>query len=433
MLKQFCILFFLIVTTHMIGQYNPGYYALKDVNLINGISQAVQSHQTIIIRNKYIEAVGAVNKIIIPDSAIVFNYPGMYLIPGLIDSHVHLATEPTVEDNRERAERDLHDMLLKGITTVRDMAGDARALSGLSRDAFLGSIVSPDIYYAALMAGPAFFKDPRTHQSSQGGNAGEMAYMRAVTNTSNIPLVVAEAKGTGAQAIKLYAQLDGMMAKKITDEAHKQHLQVWSHTDLTIASPQEVIDAGVNSISHVSMFAKWPLKKIPPEWLKPELSKIFWDEAFKTLPVNNYIHSMLAHHTVLDATLLVTKSRLDDPTYPDSIKAILQAQWQIGKRFAKLALDNGVPVCAGTDSDEKKFVHREIKLLVTEAGFTPMEAIISATRQGAMAIGIEDKTGTIMVGKRANMVLLEQDPTIDISNLEMIRLVIKNGKLYNTD
>jgi len=133
---------------------------LKDLSIFNGVSADVLNHYTIIIKNDKIEAVGPVNKMVIPDSVIVFNYSGKYVIPGIIDTHVHLATEPTNDDNRARAEKDLHDMLMKGITSVRDMAGDARELASLSRDALLGDILSPDIYYTALMAGPSFFLIP---------------------------------------------------------------------------------------------------------------------------------------------------------------------------------------------------------------------------------------------------------------------------------
>ena len=412
------------------SQFSPGSFALKDVNIINGISNEVLNHYTIIIRNDKIVAVGPVNKISIPDSVVVFNYSGNYVIPGLIDTHVHMATEPSNEDNRARAEKDLHDMLMTGITTVRDMAGDARELASLSRDALVGDIISPDIYYTALMAGPSFFKDPRTHQSSQGGVPGEMSYMRGVTDSTNLELAVAEAKGTGATAIKLYAQLSGELAKKITTEAHKQHLLVWSHADLTIASPKEVIAAGVNSISHAGMLARWPSQKIPDEWKRPGLTENFWDSTFKTLPVNEYINSMLANKTILDATLLVYKNRLEDPSLPDAAKANTIVQWNIAKRFTKLALDKGVPVCTGTDSDQKKFVQREIKLLVKEAGFTPMQALISATRHGAMAIGIENKTGTIEIGKLANLVILSANPADNIDNIDKTELVIKNGKMF---
>ena len=104
------------------SQFSPGDYALKDVSVIDGISNNVKSHYTIVIHNNHIEEVGPVNEISIPDSVTVFYYPGKYVIPGLIDSHVHLATDPSDEDNRRRAEKDLKDMLLSGITSVRDMA-----------------------------------------------------------------------------------------------------------------------------------------------------------------------------------------------------------------------------------------------------------------------------------------------------------------------
>jgi imidazolonepropionase-like amidohydrolase len=257
------------------AQFSTGYYALKDINLIDGKSDQVLMHYTVLIRGNQIEAVGPNAQLAIPDGAVIFNYAGKYLMPGLIDTHVHLATEPSKEDSRARAERDLAAMLMKGITTVRDMAGDARALASLARDAQLDDIVSPDIYYTAMMAGPVFFADPRTHASSQGGKAGEMPFMKAVTQETNMPLAIAEAKGTGATAIKLYAQLDGELAKKIGAEAHRQGLQVWSHADLTIASPMEVVNAGANVISHAGMLAKWPSKKIPDTWLKGEHDETF--------------------------------------------------------------------------------------------------------------------------------------------------------------
>ncbi|MBK6827860.1 MAG: amidohydrolase family protein [Chitinophagaceae bacterium] len=230
---------------------------------------------------------------------------------------------------------------------------------------------------------------------------------------------------------KTYAQLSSELAKKITTEAHKQRLQVWSHVDLTIASPSEVIAAGVNTISHAGMLAFWPSKKFPVEWRKPGLTENFWDSTFKTLPANQYISSMLANHTILDPTLLVYKNRIDDPSIPDSLKKRTIAQWNIAKRFTKLALEKGVLVCTGTDSDENKFVQREIKLLVKEAGFTPMQAIISATRNGAMAIGIENKIGTIEAGKMANLVILSANPVDNIDNIDNIVLVIKKGKMFN--
>jgi imidazolonepropionase-like amidohydrolase len=415
------------------SQFSPGYYALKDISVIDGISNNVKTHYTIIIRNNHIEAIGPVKDISIPDSVTVFYYPGKYVIPGLIDSHVHLATDPSKEDNRIRAEKDLKDMLLSGITSVRDMAGDARALASLSRDAGLDEIMSPDIYFAALMAGPAFFKDPRTHQTTQGGVAGEMPYMKAVTDSTDLRIAIAEAKGSGATAIKLYAELSGELAKKITTEAHRQHLLVWSHANLDKASALEVINAGVNSISHAAMVSGWYSGNVPEECLRPGLSKTFWDSVFTTLPLSDLIKAMQTNNTILDATLLIYKEAGSDTSLPRNRRLAWMAMYEIGKRFTILAREKGIPISAGTDLDEKKFVQREMKLLVKECSFTPMEAIICCTKNGALAIGIENTTGTIQKGKIANLVLLSDNPARDIDNIDKVELVIKNGKLFNVN
>jgi imidazolonepropionase-like amidohydrolase len=415
------------------SQFSPGYFALKDISVIDGVSNDIKSHYTIIIHNNRIETLGPEQDIFIPDSVTVFYYPGKYLIPGLVDSHVHLATEPTKEDNRSRAERDLKDMLFSGITSVRDMAGDARSLASLSRDAGLDEIPAPDIYYSALMAGPAFFKDARTHQSTQGGKAGEMPYMKAVTDSTNLRIAVAEAKGTGATAIKLYAELSGELAKKITAEAHAQDMLVWSHANLDQASALEVINAGVNSISHAAMISGWNSRTVPRECLRPGLTKAFWDSVFVTLPVVALIKAMQANKTMLDATILTYREAGSDTSLPSNRRLAWMAMYEMGKRFTILARGKGILISAGTDLDEKKFVQREMKLLVKECSFTPMEAIISATENGALTLGIDGTTGTIQKGKIANLVLLSDNPARDIDNIDKVELVIKNGKLYNVN
>ena len=432
-MKKLIIVWMLIILSfpYSFGQFSPGYYVLKDVWIVDVVSKKIWPHFSIVIRHNIIEAIGPSREMIIPDSVSVLNYPGRFVMPGLIDTHVHLATDPSRDDNRARAEKDLKDMLLSGVTTVRDMAGDARALASLSRDASMDEIISPDIYYAALMAGLGFFNDSRSHQSTAGGIAGGMPWMRAVTDSTDLPTVVSEARGTGATAIKLYAELSAELAGKITAEAHRQHMLVWSHANLDQASTLEVINAGVNSISHAPMITGWPAKKIPEGWIKAGLTESFWDNAFKTFPAGELINAMLANKTILDATLVTFKTEIADPLITPDQQLRYLGLYQMGRRFTRLALNRGVLICTGTDLDEKKFVQREIKLLVKDCGFEPMDALVCATKNGAMAIGIDKSTGTIEKGKLANLLILSADPTENIDNLDKVELVIKNGKLYN--
>jgi len=163
----------------------------------------------------------------------IVNVGGRFIIPGLINTHVHLATlaDPPVAKAYLRRE------LYSGVTAVRDMAGDVRLLSELKREAAAGEIIAPDIYYVAMMAGPGFFVDPRTHDAARGLIAGQVPWMQAITPETNLPLAIAEARGTGATAIKLYADLPAALVRSITEEAHRQQLRVWAHAAVFPALP----------------------------------------------------------------------------------------------------------------------------------------------------------------------------------------------------
>ncbi len=100
------------------------------------------------------------------------------------------------------------------------------------------------------------------------------------------------------------------------------------------------------------------------------------------------------------------------------------------------AKKHGVPVAAGTDgmmpaaTTELLNIHREMELLVTRAGFTPLEAITAATLNSARAIGVDSMIGTIAVGKLAAMLVLMADPAADIRNTREIEYVVKGGHLF---
>ncbi len=405
------------------------YVVLEDVSIIDASSRKILNHYTILIQNNKIESIGPSKQIKIPDSATILNYTGRFVSPGLIDSHVHLATDPSNDDNQATAERRLKAMLLSGITSVRDMAGDARALASLSRDAKLDEIAAPDIYYSALMAGPSFFIDPRTHTSTNGGVAGEMPFMRGVTDSTDLRLAIAEAKGTGATGIKLYAALSGKLAEKISTEAHRQYLKVWAHANLDDASTLQVVNSGVDVISHAAMFSGWNSKTVPEACLHVGLSENFWDSLFKSFSNADLIHAMQLHKTILDATVLTYKEAGTDTSMPVNRRLMWMALYELGKRFTRLAKEQNIIISAGTDLDETKLVQQEMKTLVHDCGFTPMEAVISATINGAKAIGIDQTVGTIEPGKIADLVVFSANPTDNIDNIDKIELVIKNGKI----
>jgi imidazolonepropionase-like amidohydrolase len=422
------ILLFILTSTTVSAQFSFGSYALQNVNIIDVNTNKILYDYTIVIKNDKILDILPSPKYMANDTVQSIILKGKFVVPGLIDAHVHFATDPT-EERRDNAEKVLKEMLLTGITSVRDMAGDARALSSVSRNALVGDIVAPNLYYSALMAGSKFFSDPRTIATAQGGVSGKMPYMKAIDNSSNLELEVAQAKGTGAYGIKLYASLTKEQVRAIVAEAKKQEIPVWSHGALTPAEPTDVISSGVISISHALMLVDYKFKTredFPASWNAAgakEMSAEFWDNEFSKLDLDKIFALMKQYDVVLDATLSV---------YEDNKNADNTLwRYEIVKRITRDANKAGVKVAAGSDSDQATFVQHEMKLLVNESDFTPFEAIISATKHSAQATGILEAEGTIEVGKKANLLFLNSNPVENIDQIDDLFMVIKNGKFYN--
>jgi imidazolonepropionase-like amidohydrolase len=418
----------LLISTTASAQFSFSSYALQHVNIIDVNTNEILYDYTIVIHDDEISGILPSNNYVANDTVQSIILKGKFVTPGLIDAHVHFATDPTAE-RRDHAEKVLREMLLTGITSVRDMAGDTRALSSLSRNALVGDIVAPNIYYSALMAGSNFFTDPRTIATSQGGVSGKMPFMKAIDDNSNIALAVAQAKGTGAHGIKLYAMLTKAQVTAIVEEAKKQDIPVWSHGSLRPTLPTEVISSGVISISHAEMLLHQTYQKkgtIPASWIGSnalDMSPEFWDEEYAELEMNTLFHLMKQHDVVLDATLSVY----------EYYKRSENAHWkyEMANRITRNAKKAGVKVAAGSDSDQATFVQYEMKLLVNAAGFTPFEAIIAATKHSAQAAGILNNQGTIEIGKKANLLFLNTNPQENIDHIDDLFMVMKNGKLYN--
>lgn len=414
-MKYFNSLILLLLINSSFGQLKLDIYALEGVTIIDANNPKPLLNQTILIKGNSIYKIFPTNSIKLADSISVFKLSGKYIIPGLIDSHIHLISN---RSERNKTESKLSEMLFSGITSSRDMANDARTISSLSKDALVGDIISPNIYYSALMAGPKYFiKDQRPPFFSMGGNVGQMPYMRAITDTTNIELAVAEAKGSGASGIKLYQYLKIDLVTKIVTEAKKQNIKVWSHAFLFPAKPEEIINAGVTSISHSELLLRNFLDTIPKAW-KKDTSVTFWEEKINTIPLNDLFILMKKKDVILDATLLANSELKEDAT-----------NFLIAKIITRKAYQAGVKISTGTDTQEKLLIE-EIKLLKESCGFSNYDLIISSTKHGAQALGINKSHGTIELNKIADIVILNENPLDDINNLESVDFVIKDGLIY---
>lgn len=376
---------------------------------------------------------------VLPDSELdpslrakakVVDLRGRFLMPGLIDAHVHLATPP----NRRQAEAVLRRDLCGGVTAVRDMADDLRAVGELTRASLVGEIPAPDIYYAALMAGPDFFKDERAGQVSVGGVPGHVPWMQAISEGTDLPLAVAQAKGTWATAIKLYADLPADLAARITAEAHRQGLLVWAHATLYPAKPSDMVAAGVDAISHACLLIREPDAHIPA-WNEPHPRVALAPFRQGDNPALARLFKEMARRgTILDATLWAySKDTADSTTMPPLPPG--SCDDTVGGEIAGQAYRAGVPIDAGTDfigdwADPWPNLFHELDTLAAKAGM-PNDAILqSATLISARAAGQQRDVGSIEPGKLANMVVLTRNPLTDLRNLRSVLMTVKRGRVY---
>ncbi|MEU9239416.1 amidohydrolase family protein [Streptomyces shenzhenensis] len=356
---------------------------------------------------------------------------GRFVVPGLIDTHQHLATPP----DRPVAEAVLRRLVHSGVTAVRDMADDLRHIGDLARATLVGEIPGPDIRYAALMAGPSFFDDPRTHEVSRGAVPGAVPWMQAVTPDTDLPIAVALARGTHAAAIKVYADLDAATVAAVTAEAHRQGIAVWAHATVFPAAPGEVVAAGVDSVSHVTLLAfEDPTEPLSSYKTKP---RVDYDRfaAGDAPELAALFAEMRRRGTVLDATASMwTSGELRGDTAESAERAARNAD--LAAVLTAQAHRAGVDVCTGTDhetdpDDPFPALYGELAFLADRCGIPAAEVLRSATLVGARAAGTEADMGSVEPGKLADFAVLDENPLHDIGNLRTIAFTVRRGRRFD--
>jgi hypothetical protein len=403
----------------------------RHATLIDGTGSAAANKMTVITLGETIEAVlpDASVPAALTASAHVVDLTGKYLLPGFIDSHQHIATPP----DRATAEALMRRDIYSGITATRIMADDLRSVAELARAARIGEIASPDLVFAALMAGPSFFDDPRTNAASQGIAPGSAPWMQAIDDKTNLPLAVAKAAGTGAKAIKIYSNLPPHLVRNISAEAHRQGLQVWAHGMVFPTLPADVVAARPDVISHTCYLA-YQLSAKPPQRYQ-DRSQI--DPApFEggDNPVLAGLFSEIERSgIVLDPTLRVYRESEEGAKQPGAKPPYCTLS--LASKLTNQAYRAGIPISAGTDGDtplaaEYPALFDEFELLVGQAGMAPLDTIRAATSVGARSMGEDERMGTIAQGKLANMVVLSRNPLQNIQNMRSVVMTVKRGRTF---
>jgi imidazolonepropionase-like amidohydrolase len=389
----------------------PPMILIRDVTIIDGTGAPPKPHYDIFIRGDRIAVLAATGTFAgtLPDSIIEGR--DRFAIPGLIDAHVHVANGPLDDRTKTLLKRSL----VGGVTSVFDMAGDARALAEIKRGQLDGSIPGPRLQYIALFGGPPFFTDPRVLGASQGYAPGTAPFMRSVDDRTDIRLAMQAAESTGATGVKLYAALDSATATKLIAATK---LRTIAHATTFPAKPSDLAHAGVSVLTHTPYLA-WegsPRSTDFPARARGDFRGV----AANSKVIADLLDLMKAKGTALNPTLYVFEAQRDS-------LAALRMEWS--NAVTKRAAQKGVRIVSGTDGlagrDSLPGIHRELELLVA-AGLSPLEAIRSATANNAWAVN-RPELGTIAAGQVADLLLLAGDPSANISNTRALRVVMQGG------
>ncbi len=341
--------------------------------------------------------------------ARVLDLHGKFIIPGLIDAHVHVTANR--KNDMENTFKHLNYFLQHGITSVRDAAGDGGALLQAQQEIRQGKRSGADVYFAAFMAGDWYFNRDQ-HLRSEPYQPWEQLLVPG----TNLDSAMAAAKACGATGVKLYHSFDKDFLPKVVAAAKSHGLKAWGHTMMYPARPTEVVEAGLEVLSHVSMLENLTTDTL---FFRRKTPLAYKDSVIAQLDISTFCRMMKRKKAILDATLCVSEER-DPWVFP----------------LLKRVHEYGVEISAGTDQivDLNKPYPRlldELKYFVEKCGFSTVEALRSATIVGAKVVGQENHIGSIEKGKQADILVLNADPLRYIKELGNIDMVIKAGKIVN--
>jgi imidazolonepropionase-like amidohydrolase len=428
--------------------------AILGATLWDGTGHAPVSNAVTVVRGARILCAGAAGECAVPQGAKVIEARGQYLLPGLIDSHVHLLflqNGSAVEDLR----LDLRDLLAQGITTVRDMGTNPVAL--LARIG--GFDAAPRVVAMQLVAGRRFFYPAMRPTRSERGVELRQAPALTMQWLGWTPIlfdrgddpdsVVAQALRAGAIGLKLYAQLDSMSVRRLTTSAHKAGLTVWGHAWPQPANVGEQTRAGMDGVVHAAGMAG---ELLTPEErdtlvndgaLQAATARIASAESADDPRVLATLDSMAANGVMFEPTLDATRHSV--ATYDARVRHVpsiqedyVRAAAAFGMEVTRQAVKHGVRISAGTDHvaygpvGDRASLLDELKLYVDSIGLSPTAALLTATRDAARAIGgtTGRQVGTIVAGNYADLVLVSKNPLESVDNLESVEWVMRAGRIW---
>ncbi len=434
---------------HAQGQFTPGLkpfvavdapvVALEHVRVIDGTGAPPGEDQTIVIGHGRILATGRFGEVAVPEGTQRLDLSNRTVIPGLVGMHEHLfyPSGGGVPIYIEHAMSFPRLYLASGVTTART-AGTLEAYTDLNLKKMIdaGQMPGPKMHITA------------GYLEGKGSFAVQMPEL---TGPEDARRFVEYWASQGAESFKAYMHITRAELEAALTAAHSRGLKLTGH--LCSVGFREAAALGIDNLEHglvvdTEFLASKQPDVCPTGPTGEDLAKL----DIGSEPVQQTIRELVQHHVAVTSTLAVFEvapplaQRFIDALAPDALRNYLVSRDRLSDavrkasalrvqkelEFERAFVNAGGLLVAGCDptgngSAVAGFGDQRNLELLASGGFTPVEAIRIATFNGARLLGLDDKLGSIAVGKQADIVVLDGNPASQIADVEKVHLVFKDG------
>src|SRR5437867_2706332 len=418
-----------------LADHPNGAVVFRHASVFDAPNARLVRDQVVVVRDNRIESIGPASAMRPPvgPGARVIDARCKTVVPGFWDMHTHNGAL----DGR------MH--IAGGVTSVRDMANDIDDLRRLRLAWDSGSAIGPRVMMAGFIDGPGPYAGPT----------------KVLVSTRDSALAwVDRYKSLGYEQIKLYSSLDTALVRPIAERTHALGLRLSGHIPNHMTAARAVQD-GYDEIQHINMlFLNFEGDSIdtrtPSRFSAPGRYGADLDLASDS--VRAFLQLLKDHKTVIDLTLAtfegmytVRPGTMDEGglrianrmpaevrrgflaggiAQSDSEQTRYRASWAKMLAFAKVLDDNGIQIVAGTDCMAGFCLQRELELY-SKAGIPNARVLQIATWGAATVMKRTDRLAAIRPGYLADLLLVDGDPVADMTNIERVDLVMKNGVIYD--
>jgi len=409
-----------------------GDLVVENVTLFDSLNAKAVPSQRVTVRGERIVSVEAEKGQATAANAEVIDGSGKMLLPGLWDMHQHFFPDLAMFD------------IAAGITTGRDLGNSIDELSKLKTHIEQGEQIGPRIIRAGFIDGPGPFEGPIKVLAATPAEARER-----VDHYAEL----------GYVQIKIYSSVKPELVPVIIDEAHKRGLRVSGHVPSGMIAEQFVRD-GADEIQHMNFIMLNFMPDVtetrtPARFTEPGKRAAGLD--LDSPQVTQFIALLKEHHTVVDPTMAIWEETYVDrpgkipmmdaymfdrlplqvqrsaktasgslPVADAATDQLYRASYANFVHMVKKLYDNGITIVAGTDLGSGYALHRELEIY-NQSGIAAPEVLRMATLTAAQVMKRDNELGSIAPGKLADMILVEGDPSSNISDIRKIDTVTKGG------